>query len=106
MALGASFANRTNPADATFGGRYAAACGERDWYVALLDHPHYVLAMFAHYWKDVGGNFAGGVRGGRVPPGAEPIPTLRSPPPYDAGRDINKLSNNRMAPQSFLTPAT
>ena len=25
-----------------FAGRYPASCGERDWYVALLDHPHYV----------------------------------------------------------------
>jgi serine-type D-Ala-D-Ala carboxypeptidase/endopeptidase (penicillin-binding protein 4) len=105
-ALGASFVNRADAADAAFGGRYPAACGERDWYVALLDHPHYVLAIFARYWKDAGGNFAGGVREGRVPPGAEPIATLRSPPLYDAVRDINKLSNNVMARQLFLTLAT
>jgi len=105
-ALGASFVNRADAADATFGGRYAASCGERDWYVALLDHPHYVLAMFARYWKEAGGNFAGGVREGRAPPGAEPIATLQSPPLYDAVRDINKLSNNVMARQLFLTLAT
>ncbi|HEX9277947.1 MAG TPA: D-alanyl-D-alanine carboxypeptidase/D-alanyl-D-alanine-endopeptidase [Casimicrobiaceae bacterium] len=105
-ALGASFVNRANAAGATFGGRYAASCGERDWYVALLDHPHYVLAMFARYWKEAGGTFAGGVREGRAPPGAKPIATLQSPPLYDAVRDINKLSNNVMARQLFLTLAT
>jgi serine-type D-Ala-D-Ala carboxypeptidase/endopeptidase (penicillin-binding protein 4) len=105
-ALGASFDNRANTAGATFGGRYPASCGEREWYVALLDHPHYVLAMFARYWKDAGGNFAGGVREGRAPPGAKPIATLQSPPLYDAVRDINKLSNNVMARQLFLTLAT
>jgi len=65
-----------------------------------------VLAMFARYWKEAGGNFAGGVREGRAPPGAKPIATLQSPPLYDAVRDINKLSNNVMARQLFLTLAT
>jgi len=104
--LAATFVNRADTAVADFGGRYPAACGERDWYVALLDHPHYVLAMFAHYWKEAGGSFAGGVRDGRVPPAAKPIATLQSPPLYDTVRDINKLSNNVMARQLFLTLAT
>ena len=104
--LGATFVSRADGADASFGGRYPAACGERDWYVALLDHPHYVLAMFARYWKDAGGSFSGGVREGRVRAGAAPIATLQSPPLYDAVRDINKLSNNVMARQVFLTLAT
>jgi D-alanyl-D-alanine carboxypeptidase/D-alanyl-D-alanine-endopeptidase (penicillin-binding protein 4) len=104
--LGAAFDNRADSAVATFAGRYPTACGERDWYVALLDHPHYVLAMFEHYWNDAGGSFAGGVRDGRPPPGARPIATLQSSPLYDAVRDINKLSNNLMARQLFLTLAT
>src|SRR5438128_1919815 len=52
--LAASFANRADHADATFGGRYPSGCGERDWYIALLDHAHYVHAMFARYWSDAG----------------------------------------------------
>jgi D-alanyl-D-alanine carboxypeptidase/D-alanyl-D-alanine-endopeptidase (penicillin-binding protein 4) len=104
--LTAAFANRADRTDATFGGRYPAACGEHDWYVALLDHPHYVHAMFAHYWTDAGGRFSGGVRDGRAPAGAKPIATLQSAPLYDAVRDINKLSNNVMARQLFLTLAT
>jgi len=104
-ALAASFANRADHAEASFGGRYATGCGERDWYVALLDHSHYVHAMFARYWRDAGGSFAGGVREGRAPPAATPLATLQSPPLYDAVRDINKLSNNVMARQLFLTLA-
>jgi D-alanyl-D-alanine carboxypeptidase/D-alanyl-D-alanine-endopeptidase (penicillin-binding protein 4) len=50
--LAASFANRADSAEATFGVRYPAACGEHDWYVALLDHPHYALGMFARYWLE------------------------------------------------------
>jgi D-alanyl-D-alanine carboxypeptidase/D-alanyl-D-alanine-endopeptidase (penicillin-binding protein 4) len=104
--LVASFGNRADWADATFGGRYPIACGERDWYVALLDQAHYTLAMFKHYWVDAGGSFAGNVRNARTPPRAKLIATLQSPPLYDAIRDINKLSNNVMARQLFLTLAT
>ena len=103
--LAASFVDRADRAEASFGGRYAAACGEHDWYVALLDYPHYALAMFARYWAEAGGEFAGGVREGRPPPGAKPVATLQSPPLYDVVRDINKLSNNVMARQLFLTLA-
>ena len=105
-ALSASFVNGADRAQATFGGRYPAACGERDWYVALLDHRHYVHDIFARYWKDAGGAFDGGVRDGAVPPGAKLLATLRSAPLYDTVRDINKLSNNVMARQLFLTLAS
>jgi serine-type D-Ala-D-Ala carboxypeptidase/endopeptidase (penicillin-binding protein 4) len=104
--LSASFVNAADHAQATFGGRYPTACGERDWYVALLDHRHYVHDMFAHYWSEAGGVFTGGVRDGTAPAGAKPLATLQSAPLYDAVRDINKLSNNVMARQLFLTLAT
>ena len=105
-ALSASIVNAADHAQAGFGGRYPTACGERDWYVALLDHRHYVHAMFARYWSESGGTFAGGVRDGKAPSGATPLATLQSAPLYDAVRDINKLSNNVMARQLFLTLAT
>jgi D-alanyl-D-alanine carboxypeptidase/D-alanyl-D-alanine-endopeptidase (penicillin-binding protein 4) len=104
--LAASFVNGADRASAAFAGRYSAACGERDWYVALLDHRHYAYAMFAHYWKEAGGVFNGNVRDGKVSSDAKPIATLLSAPLYDAIRDINKLSNNVMARQLFLTLAT
>ena len=78
-------------------------CGERDWYVALLDHPHYVHGIFTAYFTAAGGRFAGAVREGRAPPRAKPFATLESPPLYDIVRDVNKLSNNVMARQMFLT---
>jgi D-alanyl-D-alanine carboxypeptidase/D-alanyl-D-alanine-endopeptidase (penicillin-binding protein 4) len=104
--LAATFVNHADNAAALFDGRYPAACGERDWYVALLDHAHYALAMFQRYWSEAGGSFSGGVRDGRAPLDAKPLATLLSPPLYDAVRDINKLSNNVMARQLFLTLAT
>jgi len=105
-ALQPVFSNRTNSADATFQGQYAASCGERDWYVALLDHPHFVRDVFAQMWNAAGGMFSGGVRDGRPRRGATPLVTLESAPLYDVVRDINKMSNNVMARQLFLTLAT
>ncbi len=105
-ALLAAFDNRAESADATFRGHYPIACGERDWYVALLDHPHYVLNLFTRTWADVGGSFAGTVRDGRTPISATRLATLDSVPLYEAVRDINKMSNNLMARQLFLSLAT
>jgi D-alanyl-D-alanine carboxypeptidase/D-alanyl-D-alanine-endopeptidase (penicillin-binding protein 4) len=102
----AEFNNRAESADASFRGRYPIACGERDWYVALLDHPHYVLNLFARTWADVGGSFAGTARDGRTPISATHLATLDSVPLYEAVRDINKMSNNLMARQLFLSLAT
>ena len=87
----------------SFGGTYPRACGERDWWIAMLDHPHYVRAMFETYFREAGGRFAGGVKERRAPAGAAPFAVLESPPLADIVRDVNKLSNNVMARQIFLT---
>ena len=101
-----AFDDAGNRASIRFAGSYPAGCGERDWWVSVLDHPHYVQAMFDAYFREAGGRFDGGVREGRVPPGSSPFATLQSPPLYDIVRDVNKLSNNVMARQIFLTLAT
>jgi D-alanyl-D-alanine carboxypeptidase/D-alanyl-D-alanine-endopeptidase (penicillin-binding protein 4) len=101
--IGAAFLDQGSAAAAQFNGRYPLSCGVRDWYVSLLDHPHYVHGMFTAYFTAAGGQFAGSVRDGHVPKGATPFATLESPPLYDIVRDINKLSNNVMASQLFLT---
>jgi D-alanyl-D-alanine carboxypeptidase/D-alanyl-D-alanine-endopeptidase (penicillin-binding protein 4) len=101
--VGARFMNAGDKAAVAFSGRYAEDCGERDWWVALLDHPHYVHALFTAAFRDAGGRFAGGLNERRVPRNAQPFATLESPPLYDIVRDVNKLSNNVMARQIFLT---
>jgi len=105
-ALGAGFVDRATSAQVTFAGRYPATCAERDWYVALLDTSSYAHGMFGTYFRATGGVFNGGVKEGRAPQGASPFATLESPPLYDIVRDVNKLSNNVMARQLFLTLAT
>ena len=104
-ALGATFVDRGTRAEANFAGRYAAACGEHDWWVSLLDHPTYIHGMFDTYFRAAGGRFAGGWKDGVAPAGAVPFLTFDSPPLWDVVRDVNKLSNNVMARQLFLTLA-
>ncbi|HSD00126.1 MAG TPA: D-alanyl-D-alanine carboxypeptidase/D-alanyl-D-alanine-endopeptidase [Casimicrobiaceae bacterium] len=101
--VAARFVNGGDKASIAFSGRYPASCGEREWWVALLDHPHYVHAMFTAAFRDAGGRFAGGLKERRAPRNAEPFAVLESPPLYDIVRDVNKLSNNVMARQIFLT---
>jgi D-alanyl-D-alanine carboxypeptidase/D-alanyl-D-alanine-endopeptidase (penicillin-binding protein 4) len=101
-----SIDDRGDRATIVFAGTYPASCGERDWWIATLDHRHYVLTMFATYFRAAGGRFSGGVAERRVPPGATPFAVLESPPLAEIVRDVNKLSNNVMARQIFLTLAT
>ena len=59
--LAATWVNQRTAASAAFAGRYPQSCGERDWYVALLDHPNYVHGMFTTYFRAAGGRFDGDV---------------------------------------------
>ena len=104
--VAASFIDRSTSADVGFSGRYPAVCGEREWWLSLLDHPSYVHGMFETYFRATGGRFTGRWRSGVAPKGVAPFAVLESPPLYDVVRDVNKLSNNLMARQVFLTLAT
>jgi len=104
--VAATFIAQARVAAVSFPGRYPRDCGERDWYFALFDTPSYVHGMFAGAFAAAGGQFGGTVREGRVPPGAVPFAVLDSLPLYEVVRDINKLSNNVMARQVYLTLAT
>ncbi|HKO88822.1 MAG TPA: D-alanyl-D-alanine carboxypeptidase/D-alanyl-D-alanine-endopeptidase [Burkholderiales bacterium] len=86
-----------------FSGVYPLSCGERNWNVALLTHPKFVLAAFRALWVELGGSFTGNVRDGAVPYGATPFATQSSASLADAVRDMNKFSNNTMARQILLT---
>ncbi|MEO8537724.1 MAG: D-alanyl-D-alanine carboxypeptidase/D-alanyl-D-alanine-endopeptidase [Betaproteobacteria bacterium] len=101
----AAFDDRGDRGAITFAGAYPLVCGERDWWIAMLDHPHYVRSMFGTYFREAGGRFDGGVTS-RAAPATTPFAVLESPPLYDIVRDVNKLSNNVMARQIFLTLAT
>jgi len=103
MQTAAAVDDRGDRAAIRFSGTYPASCGERDLWIATLDHPHYVGAMFETYFRAAGGRFAGAVTERRAPAGEAPFAILESPPLDDIVRDVNKLSNNVMARQIFLT---
>src|SRR4029079_9761342 len=98
--------DRGDRAVVAFRGTFSLTCGERDWWLAMLDHPHYVRAMFETYFRAAGGRFDGRLEARGAPVGAIPCAVLESPPLGDIVRDVNKLSNNVMARQLFLTLAT
>ncbi|HVO87780.1 MAG TPA: D-alanyl-D-alanine carboxypeptidase/D-alanyl-D-alanine-endopeptidase [Casimicrobiaceae bacterium] len=105
LAIAPSYNDDGRSAHVAFHGGYPASCGERDWWIALLDHPAYVHSMFTAYFNAAGGRFDGALKEARAPRSAKPFAVLESPPLYDIVRDVNKLSNNVMARQIFLTLA-
>jgi D-alanyl-D-alanine carboxypeptidase/D-alanyl-D-alanine-endopeptidase (penicillin-binding protein 4) len=86
-----------------FVGAMSAACGERYWNLALLDHREYVAAIFRAMWESLGGTLRGGVRDGLAPAGSRAFAVAESPTLAEVVRDVNKFSNNVMARQLFLT---
>ncbi len=99
---GALKSDFTDPARLRFAGGFAAACGEKVWPIAYADPKSYNERVLAGLWQEEGGRLSGVVRDGTAPTSA-PSFELRSPALAEVVRDINKLSNNVMAQQLFLT---
>jgi len=83
-------------------GAFQVACGEKVWPIAYADPKSYNERALAGLWAEQGGKLNGVVRDGAAP-AATPSFELRSPSLAEVVRDINKLSNNVMAQQLFLT---
>jgi len=86
-----------------FGGSYPSSCGERFWPVAYPAADHYAPRMVEALWRQAGGPLSGQVRWGSVPAQAQPLLGFASLPLREVITDINKMSNNVMAQQLFLT---
>ncbi len=99
---GALKADFAEPARMRLAGVYPASCGEKVWPLAYADPKSYNERALAGLWQEMGGRLAGVVRDGNAP-AASPSFELRSPSLAEVIRDINKLSNNVMAQQLFLT---
>jgi D-alanyl-D-alanine carboxypeptidase/D-alanyl-D-alanine-endopeptidase (penicillin-binding protein 4) len=91
-----------DPARLGFRGAFQAACGEKIWPVAYVDPKSYNERALVGMWQEAGGRIGHGFREG-LAPAAPPSFELRSPALAEVVRDINKLSNNVMAQQLFLT---
>ena len=95
-------ADFADPARMRLAGAYPASCGEKIWPLAYADPKSYNERALAGLWQEMGGRLSGVVRDGNAP-AASPSFELRSPSLAETIRDINKLSNNVMAQQLFLT---
>jgi len=92
----------TDPARLALRGAFQAACGEKVWAVAYADPKSYNERALIGMWQELGGKIGGGYREG-IAPTTPPSFELRSQALPEIVRDINKLSNNVMAQQLFLT---
>jgi len=99
---GALKSDFSEPARLRFAGAFQAACGEKVWPLAYADPKSFNERALAGIWQEEGGRLGGSVRDGAAP-STPPTFELRSPALAEIVRDINKLSNNVMAQQLFLT---
>jgi serine-type D-Ala-D-Ala carboxypeptidase/endopeptidase (penicillin-binding protein 4) len=73
--------------------------------LAAADPQAYDARLVEQLWRELGGRLGGAVRDGPVPSNARLAFELVSPPLAEVVRDINKISNNVMAEQLFLSLA-
>ena len=98
--LRADFGNGLQP---RFAGSYPSSCGERFWPVAFPSADSHAPRMVEALWRQASGQLSGQVRWGSVPAQAQPLLSFASLPLRELIADINKMSNNVMAQQLFLT---
>jgi len=91
-----------DPSRLALRGAFQGACGEKVWAIAYADPKSYGERALIGMWQELGGRITGGYREGAAP-ATPPSFELRSGALAEIVRDINKLSNNVMAQQLFLT---
>ena len=91
------------PLRPVFAGGYPASCGERQWPVAFAAPDEFAPRMLQALWTQGGGELGGRVRSGKLPAQSRLLLEHASLPLRDIIADINKMSNNVMAQQLFLT---
>jgi|688.fasta_scaffold75996_2 D-alanyl-D-alanine carboxypeptidase/D-alanyl-D-alanine-endopeptidase (penicillin-binding protein 4) len=86
-----------------FVGNYPASCGAREWPVAYPEPNQYAPLVMQAMWRNTGGQITGQVRYGARPADARLLVEAPSLPLSQVIKDINKLSNNVMAQQLYLS---
>lgn len=89
----------------TFSGTYPATCGERYLELSVLNDDQYAFFTFKKLWRELGGEFSGGLKVTEKSQTAVKMLEQWSEPLGSVVRDINKWSNNVMAKQLLLTLA-
>jgi D-alanyl-D-alanine carboxypeptidase/D-alanyl-D-alanine-endopeptidase (penicillin-binding protein 4) len=84
-------------------GTFSRDCSTR-FIMRLVSEPdQHVFDAFTQFWKELGGEFSGRLKLGKVSDGDELFHSYASPTLGDQIRLINKWSNNVMTRQLFLT---
>ncbi|WP_291066361.1 D-alanyl-D-alanine carboxypeptidase/D-alanyl-D-alanine-endopeptidase [Hydrogenophaga sp.] len=86
-----------------FEGQFPQRCGEQSWSLAYQEPASHAARALEGLWRAGGGALTGSVRAGRTPAGARLLHEARSLPLSEIIDDVNRLSNNVMAQQVFLT---
>ena len=79
-------------------------CNGVDFYVSVMDHARFAMTAFRAAWEATGGVMKVKLQTGITPENARTLVQWESPRPLiELVADINKLSNNPMTRQLFLT---
>ena len=95
-------------------GRLSASCGPQTQRLAIMEPAQYAYGTFVTLWRQLGGQFRGGMLRAPTPPAARLLLTHESEPLSEIVRVTNKYSSNMMARSLVLaiaaemngTPAT
>lgn len=100
---GIAFSYDSRPDTVNFDGQFPSGCGLFSMVRAVNDPMTYAHGLFTKLWKELGGEFDGGLRLERAPVDMEPLLRWDSPPLAEVIRYLNKYSNNLMARHLLLT---
>ncbi|MGE0031203.1 MAG: D-alanyl-D-alanine carboxypeptidase/D-alanyl-D-alanine-endopeptidase [Steroidobacteraceae bacterium] len=104
----------THPERVVVTGRLATSCGPQTQRLAIMEPAQYAYGTFVTLWRQLGGEFKGGMLRAPTPPAARLLLTQESQPLAEIVRVTNKYSSNMMARALVLaiaaeksgTPAT
>ena len=104
----------TDPGRVVVTGRLATSCGPQTQRLAIMEPAQYAYGTFVTLWRQLGGEFKGGLLRAPTPPSARLLLTQESQPLAEIVRVTNKYSSNMMARSLVLaiaaeksgTPAT
>jgi D-alanyl-D-alanine carboxypeptidase/D-alanyl-D-alanine-endopeptidase (penicillin-binding protein 4) len=86
-------------------GRLSASCGPQSQRLAIMEPAQYAWGTFVTLWRQLGGQFRGGMLRAPTPPAARLLLTHESEPLSEIVRVTNKYSSNMMARSLVLTIA-
>ena len=106
--------SRPGPTASSSTGRLSASCGPQSQRLAIMEPAQYAYGTFVTLWRQLGGQFRGGMLRAPTPPAARLLLTHESEPLSEIVRVTNKYSSNMMARSLVLaiaaemngTPAT